>query len=158
MRSAVWSECGASARARNPCDVLSDQQLGSKTPLKSPTENQQLSGVSQNAGADLRSALTAQFCEAMPDAGGAEIELNARCGVTKWRLHDIRRTLATRLGDLGVQPHIIETILNHVGHKRGVAGVYNRSPYILEVKAALELWAGHVRSLVRRRSGGAHVS
>jgi integrase len=65
-----------------------------------------------------------------------------------WTVHDIRRTVATRLGDLGVQPHIIETVLNHRGgHKSGVAGTYNRSSYDREVRAALVLWADHVRTL-----------
>jgi integrase len=30
-----------------------------------------------------------------------------------WRLHDIRRTVATRMGDLGVLPHVVEAVLNH---------------------------------------------
>ena len=39
-------------------------------------------------------------------------------GVTGWTLHDLRRTAATRMADLGVQPHVIEAVLNHVsGHK-----------------------------------------
>jgi integrase len=64
-------------------------------------------------------------------------------------IHDIRRTVATGMADLGVQPHIIEAVLNHrSGHKRGVAGVYNRSSYDREVRAALALWADHVRALV----------
>jgi integrase len=67
----------------------------------------------------------------------------------QWRLHDLRRTCATRMADLGVQPHIIEAVLNHYGgHRAGVAGVYNRSPYEREMKAALALWAEHVRVLV----------
>jgi integrase len=66
-----------------------------------------------------------------------------------WRMHDLRRTCATRMADLGVQPHVIEAALNHIsGHKGGVAGVYNRSTYEREVKAALALWADHVRSVV----------
>jgi integrase len=66
-----------------------------------------------------------------------------------WRLHDLRRTAATRMADLGVQPHVIEAILNHVsGHKAGVAGVYNRSSYAAERRAALNLWADHVMALV----------
>lgn len=66
-----------------------------------------------------------------------------------WRLHDIRRTVATRLADLGVLPHVIEAVLNHVsGHKAGVAGVYNRSTYAGEKRAALDLWASHVTGLV----------
>ena len=55
-------------------------------------------------------------------------ELDARSGVEGWDVHDIRRSVATRMADLGVQPHIIEQILNHQsGHKRGPAGIYNRS-------------------------------
>src|SRR5215210_3565210 len=66
-----------------------------------------------------------------------------------WRLHDIRRTVATRLAELGVQPHVIVAVLNHVsGHKAGVAGIYNRALYAAEKRHALELWAQHVRSLV----------
>jgi integrase len=66
-----------------------------------------------------------------------------------WRLHDIRRTVATCMADLGVQPHVIEAVLNHVsGHKAGVAGVYNRSLYGPEKRSALELWTNHVLMIV----------
>jgi integrase len=42
--------------------------------------------------------------------------------VQPWVLHDLRRSVATRMADLGIQPHIIEAVLNHVsGHKAGVA-------------------------------------
>jgi integrase len=77
--------------------------------------------------------------------------LDARLGdkVKPWRLHDLRRSCATRMADLGVQPHIIEQLLNHhSGHKAGPAGIYNRSSYEREVKAALALWSDHVRTLV----------
>jgi integrase len=75
--------------------------------------------------------------------------LDERSGVIGWTLHDIRRSVATKLADLGVPPHIIEEILGHTsGHKSGVAGIYNRSSYEREVRAALALWADHVRTLV----------
>jgi integrase len=71
-----------------------------------------------------------------------------------WTLHDLRRTVATRMGDLGAQPHVIEAILNHVsGHKAGVAGVYNRSTYAAEKKAALDLWASHLMVAVAQATG-----
>jgi integrase len=76
-------------------------------------------------------------------------ELDERAGVAEWHLHDLRRTTATRMADLKVQPHIIEAVLNHhSGHRAGVAGIYNRSSYSNEVRAALALWADHVRTLV----------
>jgi integrase len=69
--------------------------------------------------------------------------------IAAWRMHDLRRTVATGMAELGVQPHIVEAVLNHrSGHKGGVAGVYNRATYGREVGAALALWADHLRSIV----------
>jgi integrase len=74
-----------------------------------------------------------------------------RAGVEGWRLHDLRRTAATRMADIGVQPHVIEEILNHrTGHRSGVAGIYNRSAYEAETRAALEKWAARVVEIVER--------
>jgi integrase len=72
--------------------------------------------------------------------------LDERSGVTDWTVHDIRRTVATRMGDLGVQPHVIEAVLNH--QRGGVAGIYNKSPYANEVRAALALWEDHIHALL----------
>ena len=80
----------------------------------------------------------------------AKAALDARLGdqVRKWTLHDIRRSFATRLCDLGTPPHVVEQILNHQsGHRAGIVGVYNRSSYEREVKAALALWDDHIRSI-----------
>jgi integrase len=77
----------------------------------------------------------------------AKAELDARIrengdSVRPWRLHDLRRTTATGMAALGVLPHVVEAVLNHVsGHQAGVAGIYNRHAYAAEKRAALELWA-----------------
>jgi len=86
----------------------------------------------------------------------AKRELDAKLkGVRPWTLHDIRRTVATGMATLGTQPHIIEAVLNHVsGHKRGVAGVYNRATYDKEKRAALDAWASHLKALL---SGAGNV-
>jgi integrase len=85
----------------------------------------------------------------------AKQELDAASGVAGWTLHDIRRTVATRMGDLGVQPHIIESVLNHIsGHRAGVAGIYQRSTYAKEKRAALDTWASHLETLL---AGAANV-
>jgi integrase len=81
----------------------------------------------------------------------AKRDLDERLGdaVKPWRFHDLRRSVATGMADIGIAPHIIEAALNHIsGHKAGVAGIYNRSSYEREVRNALAQWADHVRTLV----------
>jgi integrase len=73
----------------------------------------------------------------------------ARKAIPQWQLHDLRRSCATGLGDIGISPFVIEECLNHVsGAKAGVAGTYNRSRYQPETKAALERWAAYVAGVV----------
>jgi integrase len=69
-----------------------------------------------------------------------------------WRLHDLRRTATTGMAELGILPHVIEAVLNHIsGFKGGVAGIYNRATYAAEKKMALERWAAHIDGLVHER-------
>jgi integrase len=71
--------------------------------------------------------------------------LDERSSVRNWTVHDVRRSVATKMADIGVMPHIIEQILNHVsGSKRGPAGIYNRSVYPSEVRAALAMWERYI--------------
>jgi integrase len=59
-----------------------------------------------------------------------------------WSPHDLRRTFATRLADLGVMPHVIERCLNHT--MQGVMAVYNRHDYLQERREALDLWGAEL--------------
>lgn len=69
--------------------------------------------------------------------------------IPAWTFHDLRRSCATGMGRIGIPPHVIETVLNHSGGFRsGVAGVYQRHPYLEERRDALERWAQHLRELV----------
>jgi integrase len=78
----------------------------------------------------------------------AKVRLDARLRIGDWRLHDLRRTAATGMAELGVQPHIIEAVLNHIsGHKGGVAGIYNRAKYSEEMRSALQRWADHIERI-----------
>jgi integrase len=75
--------------------------------------------------------------------------LDARSGVTGWRLHDLRRTLATGLQRLGVRLEVTEQILNHVaGSRAGIVGIYQRHDFALEKRAALEAWGEHIMAIV----------
>jgi integrase len=76
----------------------------------------------------------------------SKLALDKRAGALKqWTLHDLRRTAATGMASIGIQPHIIEAVLNHVsGHKGGIAGIYNRATYSAEKAQALARWDQHV--------------
>lgn len=67
------------------------------------------------------------------------------------RGHDLRRTMASRLGDLGVAREIIAAVLGHVD--ASVTGrVYDLSARLPEKRAALEKWAEHVLRVVAANS------
>ena len=75
-----------------------------------------------------------------------------------WQLRDIRRTVATGMAGIGVQPHIVEACLNHVsGSKAGVAGVYNRATYAPEKRAAFEQWATHITAPPGKACNGREI-
>ncbi len=62
--------------------------------------------------------------------------------MVEWTLHDLRRTMRTGLGRIGVPPHIAELLINHV--KGGIEAVYDRYSYAAEKRDALARWAAHV--------------
>lgn len=75
--------------------------------------------------------------------------LAGKLEIADWNLHDFRRSVSTTMHErLGVAPHIVEACLGHVGHKSGVAGVYNVSAYTELRRIALDKWADHVMALV----------
>lgn len=72
----------------------------------------------------------------------------------EWDLHDLRRTMITIMNDrLGVQPHVVEAVVNHMSGaaKAGVAGTYNKAIYLAERRAALLCWDGFIENA--RRNG-----
>ena len=72
------------------------------------------------------------------------------CGITGWRLHDLRRTIVSGMARLGITPHVADKILNHqAGTISGVAAVYQRHDFLTERKEALDRWGGHVGEIVQ---------
>lgn len=94
----------------------------------------------------------------LKETAEAKRALDARIGeaagaaLAHWVNHDLRRSVATHMAELGVLPHVIEAALNHAsGHKAGVAGVYNRWSYEPEKRKALDMWAEHLMAAVEGR-------
>jgi integrase len=84
---------------------------------------------------------------------GAIAAANGGKPIPHWTTHDLRRSAATMMADdLGIEPHVIEAILNHVsGHKAGVSGIYNRASYRTQKAVALSRWADLLVSIAEGR-------
>jgi integrase len=67
-----------------------------------------------------------------------------------WRIHDLRRTVRTRLHKLGVSPDVIRRTLNH--DLGPISAAYDQHDYLPEMRAALDLWAGEL-SLITAQPG-----
>lgn len=65
-----------------------------------------------------------------------------------WRIHDIRRTVRSKMGELGIDPHIAERVVNHVGHLSEVNRIYDRYTYEPQMRAALVRWEARLLEIV----------
>lgn len=72
-----------------------------------------------------------------------------------WVLHDLRRTVRTRLAMLRVPEAVSEAVLGHT--LKGIAAVYNRHDFDDEKREALELWASQLLIIVRPGRGPTNV-
>ncbi|MGO6667951.1 site-specific integrase [Rhizobium ruizarguesonis] len=79
--------------------------------------------------------------------------------IEPWVLHDFRRTAASGMAAQGVQPHVIEAVLNHKsGTIKGVAAVYNRYDYDQEKKGALLRWERRIKKVIAAEPGSNVIS
>ena len=74
--------------------------------------------------------------------------LRAKLGIPHWRIHDARRTLSTRLSEVGVMPHITEVMLGHT--LIGVMAVYNKHDWLTDQAAGYEQWWGLISKELSR--------
>jgi integrase len=80
------------------------------------------------------------------DAAIYKQNFDAKCGVTDWRLHDLRRTARSLMSRAGVQSEHAERVLGHA--IRGVEGIYNRHAYDAEKAATLEKLAALIERII----------
>jgi integrase len=65
----------------------------------------------------------------------------------RWTLHDLRRTMRSGLGLLGISPDIAERCIGHIKGS-AVERTYDRYTYQPQIKAALAAWAAHIEQLI----------
>jgi hypothetical protein len=98
-----------------------------------------------------KAELDARTAATRASAAG-RVEPIAEDALPPWRLHDLRRSVVTHMAEIGIQPHVIEAVVNRIsGPKAGVAGVYNLATYSAEKRMALQAWADHLDRILGAR-------
>ncbi len=71
-------------------------------------------------------------------------------GITDFRPHDLRRTVMTKMAELGTPPIVIGKLLNHSGLSgdNTVTAIYNRYDYFDEKKTAMEKWSKKINKIL----------
>jgi integrase len=90
---------------------------------------------------------SADGSRALGDFASRKIRFDAACGVSDWRIHDLRRTSRTLLSRAGIPADIAEMCLGHA--LGGIRGTYDRHEYQDEKKAAFEALAQLIVRIVR---------
>ena len=79
--------------------------------------------------------------------------------VTDWRLHDLRRTMASGLAMLGFRAEVIKRVLGHAANSNDVTAVhYNWHSYDAEAMAAVQAWADHIAKLLNPKAADDEAS
>ena len=77
-------------------------------------------------------------------------------GIGEWTCHDLRRTAATHMEEIGVSPFVIGHVLNHASITTAsiTSRVYARYDYGKEKREALDVWADRLDGIIK---GGADI-
>ncbi|WP_306532613.1 site-specific integrase [Geobacter sp.] len=79
-----------------------------------------------------------------------------KLGIDQFTPHDLRRTAATFMAQMGYMDEVIDALLNHA--KQGVIRVYNLHKYDVEKQKALEAWSRKLTGIVTGKDSGKVVS
>lgn len=85
---------------------------------------------------------------AQPNIAFFSAQIISKTGMKAWSLHDLRRTVATRLSELGAPPHVIEKLLGH--QMGGVMARYNLHDYLDDQHHWLKVWTEHLEKIIGR--------
>ena len=107
------------------------------------------------------SSMTTDFCfegdpgKAISGWSKFKAALDAKAKIELWRIHDLRRTMASGMQDLNFDEMTINATLNHV--LPGISQVYMRSTLEPQKAAALAKWADQVERIVSSGTSSATV-
>ncbi|MEI9410858.1 tyrosine-type recombinase/integrase [Mesorhizobium salmacidum] len=119
-------------------------KIGKKGFVFTTTGDTHVTGYSRS-----KDRLDAKMLEIMrSDAQERGEDQEAVKAIPHWTLHDLRRTVASRLAGLNINLPVIEKLLNHVsGTFAGIVGVYQRHEFKDEKRRAMNAWADYLLAL-----------
>jgi integrase len=82
------------------------------------------------------------------DWHGATKQFMSASDTEGWHRHDLRRSSATMMGEMGIEPHVVEAALNHANLHSQLAATYNRARYQPQVAEALQRLADALDRIV----------
>jgi integrase len=85
-----------------------------------------------------------QLDERIAKANGGE-------AIAPWVIHDLRRSACSHMNEIGIEPHIVEQILNH--KIQGVAARYNYASYLNQKRTAIQRWCDTLMAWVAGKPG-----
>jgi integrase len=81
---------------------------------------------------------------------GAIAHNRAHFGIAPFTSRDLRRTVATRMEEIGISPFIVAHVLGHISVTKSsiTSKVYARYDYAREKRAAVKRWEVHLRGII----------
>jgi integrase len=145
--SLLWSEINESARTITLPGIRTKNGREHVVPLTEPA----LQVLRQCPKVPERDFVFGEGSGGYSGWSRAKARLGKQMPLKAWALHDLRRTIRTNLGGLGVLPHISEAVLNHLPPK--LVRTYDKNKYEAEKRDALQRWADHIRLIVAQANG-----
>ena len=121
------------------CVPLTDGAVKILRRVERRPDRENVFGYTKRPGLDLCN-LIQKIDQRIKNAGGTPPK--------NWRIHDIRRTVRTRLAALGVSRDVAEALIGHVGFRNEMERTYNLHEYWPEKRKALAMWEANLRAII----------
>ena len=121
------------------CVPLTDGAVKILRRVERRPDRENVFGYTKRPGLDLCN-LNQKIDQRIKNAGGTPPK--------NWRIHDIRRTVRTRLAALGVSRDVAEALIGHVGFRNEMERTYNLHEYWPEKRKALAMWEANLRAII----------
>jgi integrase len=154
IRLCLWTGCRRSeagsmawSELRDGVWLIPGTRVKNHRPLALPLPRQALAELSQWPRVLGKDTVFGRGANGFQAWSQSKSRLDARLGFREdWDLHDVRRSVQTRLRGLGVDRDLVNRILNHAMAR--IDEVYDVNEYLPGKAEALQLWADRLNEIV----------